>query len=36
MAMFTAERFNVFLATVIGVLTVAHLSIQIYRLIKKK
>jgi hypothetical protein len=36
LAMITAERINVFLATVIGILTVAHLSIQIYRLLKKK
>jgi hypothetical protein len=36
LAMVTAERINIFLAMIIGVLTVTHLSIQIYRLIKKK
>lgn len=36
LAMITADRINIFLAMLIGVLTVTHLSIQIYRLIKKK
>jgi hypothetical protein len=36
LAMVTAERINIFLAMIIGVLTVTHLSIQIYRLLKKK
>ena len=36
LAMITADRINIFLAMLIGILTVTHLTIQIYRLLKKK
>lgn len=35
-AMFTLEKFNAFLGTVAGLLTVTHLSIQIFKALRRK
>lgn len=34
--MFTLEKFNVLLGTIAGVLTIAHLTITIFKALKKK